>query len=211
LKRFLTLAAAVVLMAMASCQTEKDKVTEKPADGTKPVVVLETNMGPIKIELLPDNAPLTVKNFLAYADDKFYDGTIFHRVIPDFMIQAGGFEPGMKREKPHHPPIKSEANNNLRNLRGTVAMGLLPGQPDSGTSQFYINLKHNQHLDGKHTVFGVVDEKSMEVVNKIAAVETHDVPDPNGGPGMHEAVPVKDVIVLAARRVEPSPTSKPGN
>jgi len=199
-KRLLTLALAAAVLALPSCQTEK-VTSDKGPDGPNPVVELKTNMGDIEVELFQDRSPGTVKNFLGYVDEHFYDGTIFHRVIPDFMVQAGAFEPGMRRERPTRPPIKGEAGNNLPNLRGTLAMGLRPGDPDSGTSQFYVNLKHNQHLDGKHTVFGVVRGQGMSVVDKIAAVETHDV-------GGHEAVPVKDVVILSARRID-SADAKP--
>src|SRR5205085_8598712 len=110
-----------------------------------PVVVLDTSMGKIKIELFKDKAPITVKNFLDYADAKFYDGTIFHRVIPDFMIQGGGMEPGL-REKKAHASIKNESANGLLNERGTLAMART-SVPDSATAQFFINVKDNRFLD----------------------------------------------------------------
>jgi cyclophilin family peptidyl-prolyl cis-trans isomerase len=112
-----------------------------------PVVLVETSMGNFKVELLEDKAPITVKNFLAYADEKFYDGTVFHRILgkpantKDFMIQGGGFEPGGKQKKTKDP-IKNEANNGLSNTRGTLAMART-GIVDSATSQFFINLADN--------------------------------------------------------------------
>src|SRR5438309_460216 len=110
-----------------------------------PVVVLETSKGDIKVELFEDKAPVTVKNFLDYVDAKFYDGTIFHRVIPTFMLQGGGFEPGM-REKKTRPSIKNESDNGLSNDRGTLAMARTP-DPQSATAQFFINVRDNKFLD----------------------------------------------------------------
>src|SRR6266699_2533638 len=121
-------------------------VTSSRADDTKkPVVVMETSHGTIKIELDAEKAPITVKNFLTYVDDKFYDATIFHRVISNFIIQGGGFEPGM-RQKPTKGQIKNESSNGLKNARGTVAMART-NVPDSATSQFFINLKDNTFLN----------------------------------------------------------------
>ncbi len=162
---------------------------ELRAADNNPVVVMETSMGTIKIELYQEKAPGTVKNFLQYVDDKFYDGTIFHRVISNFMIQAGGFQPG-GREKKARDPIKGEAKNGVKNERGTLAMGLKPGDLNSGTSHIYINLKHNAHLDGQHTVFGKVTE-GMDVVDKISKVQTGATDDP-----------VKDVVIKSIKREE---------
>jgi peptidyl-prolyl cis-trans isomerase A (cyclophilin A) len=161
-----------------------------------PVVVIDTSLGKIKVELYAKKAPITVKNFLRYVDEKHYDGTVFHRVIPKFMIQGGGFLPGMK-EKDTHPPIKNEAGNGLSNKRGTIAMART-NDPDSATAQFYINHKDNPGLDrapGKvgYAVFGRVIE-GMDVVDKIASVETSDR-------GPHGDVPVKDVVIKSIRRV----------
>nr|WP_315851879.1 peptidylprolyl isomerase [Thermogemmata fonticola] len=162
-----------------------------------PIVVMETNMGTITIELYEDKAPITVKNFLQYVDDKHYDGTIFHRVIDGFMIQGGGYEPGMKERKTR-PPIKNESANGLSNLRGTIAMARTP-DPDSATAQFFINVKDNTFLDRANArdkvgycVFGRVIE-GMDVVDKIKAVKTT-------RRGMHDDVPEKDVIILSVRR-----------
>jgi peptidyl-prolyl cis-trans isomerase B (cyclophilin B) len=166
------------------------------SDPTPVVVVMETSMGPIKIELYPGKAPRTVENFLKYVDDKHYDGTIFHRVIPTFMIQGGGFESGMKQKKTN-PPIVLEANNGLSNERGTVAMART-NQLDSATDQFFINVENNSaSLDkgsGGYAVFGKVIE-GMDVVDKIRFVQTRDI-------GGHESVPTKDVVIKSIRRLE---------
>jgi cyclophilin family peptidyl-prolyl cis-trans isomerase len=171
-----------------------------PAADKNPVVVVDTSMGQIKIELDAAKAPNTVKNFLAYVDGKFYDGTVFHRVIKSFMIQGGGMEPGMK-EKPTKAPIRNESNNGLVNARGTIAMARTPA-PDSATAQFFINLADNQFLnraqsrDGAgYCVFGKVIE-GMDVVDKIANVETT-----RRGP--HGDVPKQDVVITSIHRVEP--------
>src|SRR5262249_49332396 len=110
-----------------------------------PRVEMQTSMGPITIELYADKAPITVKNFLDYVNAGFYDNTVFHRVIPDFMVQGGGFEPGMKQKRTK-APIKNESANGLKNQRGTLAMARLP-DPDSATAQFFINHKDNGFLD----------------------------------------------------------------
>jgi cyclophilin family peptidyl-prolyl cis-trans isomerase len=162
-----------------------------------PVVVVNTSLGNFKVELYPDKAPITVKNFLNYVDAKFYDGTVFHRVMPNFMIQGGGFEPGLK-QKTTGEPIKNESANGLSNTRGTIAMARTP-QPDSATAQFFINVKDNPHLDRAkardgvgYCVFGKVTD-GMDVVDKIKDVETADR-------GEHEKVPVKDVVINSIRR-----------
>ena len=141
-----------------------------------PMVVMETSMGTIKIELFEDKAPITVKNFLAYVDDKHYDGTIYHRVIKDFMIQGGGYDADMKQKKTK-PAITNESGNGLMNTRGTLAMART-GDPNSATSQFFINTVDNDFLnkaksrDGVgYCVFGKVVE-GMDVVDKIRAVAT---------------------------------------
>ena len=163
-----------------------------------PVVTIETSMGDIQVELFADKAPITVKNFLSYVDDKFYDGVIFHRVIPTFMIQGGGMEPGLK-EKKTKDPIKNEADNGLSNERGTIAMARTP-DPDSATAQFFINVADNsKSLDHKskdargygYCVFGKVI-KGMDVVDKIKDVET-------ASKGRHDDVPVKDVVIKSIR------------
>ena len=160
-------------------------------------VVLDTSLGTIKIELDAAKAPITVKNFLSYVDDKFYDGTIFHRVISNFMIQGGGFEPGM-RQKATKGQIKNESSNGLKNALGTVAMART-NVPDSATSQFFINLKDNGFLnkaeaqDGVgYCVFGKVID-GQDVVDKIKAVRT-------ANKAGHGDVPVQDVVINSVRR-----------
>jgi peptidyl-prolyl cis-trans isomerase A (cyclophilin A) len=145
------------------------------AEAKNPVVLMDTSMGKIKIELFAKKAPLSVKNFLDYANKGFYSGTLFHRVIDGFMIQGGGF-PSDFQPKPTGAPIKNEAENGLKNDRGTIAMART-GAPDSATSQFFINVVNNEGLnrpspDGfGYAVFGRVIE-GMDVVDKIKGVRT---------------------------------------
>lgn len=163
-----------------------------------PVVIMETSEGSIKIELWKDKAPGTVSNFLRYVDDGFYNGTIFHRVIADFMIQGGGLTPDMK-EKKTRDPIRNEANPDLKNNRGTIAMART-GLIHSATSQFFINVVDNEFLNQKnktpagfgYAVFGEVVE-GMDVVDKIRSVET-------GSFGPHSDVPRKSVVITGVRR-----------
>jgi cyclophilin family peptidyl-prolyl cis-trans isomerase len=163
------------------------------AEGKNPMVLMSTSMGDIKIELYEDKAPVTVKNFLAYVNDKFYDGTIFHRVIPNFMIQGGGFDKDMK-EKPTKPPIKNEAGNGLKNDTGTVAMART-GVVDSATAQFFINVKDNAFLNHRdetpqgfgYAVFGKVVD-GMDVVHKIEHVQTTTK-------GVYQNVPQEPVVI----------------
>jgi cyclophilin family peptidyl-prolyl cis-trans isomerase len=165
--------------------------------GKNPVVVMETSMGTIKIELNEKEAPKTVKNFLDYVDKKHYDGTIFHRVIPKFMVQGGGFEPGLKERKTG-APIMNEAFNGLKNDRGTIAMARTP-DPHSATAQFFINVKDNPFLNHQskndeeygYCVFGRVIE-GMDVVDKIVNV-------PRGNQGGHQNVPNQDVVIKSVR------------
>jgi cyclophilin family peptidyl-prolyl cis-trans isomerase len=165
-----------------------------------PVVEIDTSMGKIKAELYQDKAPMTVKNFLRYVDDKHYDGTIFHRVIPDFMIQGGGFEPGMKERKETNMPIQNESDNGVTNDRGTLAMARTDA-PNSATDQFFVNVKDNDFLNRAkapdkvgYAVFGKVIE-GMNVVDKIRNVPTQNV-------GGHESVPVDDVMIKSIRRID---------
>jgi peptidyl-prolyl cis-trans isomerase B (cyclophilin B) len=158
---------------------------------------METSLGTISIELDGDKAPITVQNFLSYVDEGFYDGTIFHRVIPDFMIQGGGMEPGLK-EKRTKGTIKNESSNGLTNKRGTLAMARTSA-PDSATAQFFINVKDNTFLDKAqsrdgvgYAVFAMVTS-GMEVVDKIKAVST-------SRRGHHDDVPVKDVVINSVKR-----------
>lgn len=171
-----------------------EPVGEKtPVDN--PMVVLSTTHGEITIELFPQKAPITVKNFMEYVDAGFYDNTIFHRVIPEFMIQAGGITKDFKK-KQTRPPIKNEADNSLRNSRGTISMARTQ-DVNSATSQFFINLKDNTFLDHMvrdygYAVFGKVIS-GMDVVDRIAAL-------PTGTQGMYRNLPIETVIIKSARR-----------
>ncbi|MBZ0131404.1 MAG: peptidylprolyl isomerase [Rhodocyclaceae bacterium] len=169
------------------------------AIAANPVVEMKTNQGLIVIELHADKAPKTVENFLQYVKDGFYNGTIFHRVIDGFMIQGGGFEPGMK-QKTTRAPIENEAKNGLKNATGTLAMARTQ-DPHSASAQFFINLADNRPLDYPsrdgwgYAVFGKVIQ-GMDVVQKIAKIKT-------GNAGFHQNVPVEPVVIEAARLVEP--------
>jgi peptidyl-prolyl cis-trans isomerase B (cyclophilin B) len=160
-------------------------------------VVMETSLGSVQIELYADQAPITVRNFLSYVDEQFYDNTVFHRVIPNFMIQGGGFQPGLK-QKATKAAIKNESANGLSNTRGTLAMART-SDPDSATAQFFINVTDNGFLDKAqardkvgYCVFGKVTA-GMDVVDKIKAV-------PTGSKGGYQDVPVQDVVILSVRR-----------
>jgi peptidyl-prolyl cis-trans isomerase B (cyclophilin B) len=160
-------------------------------------VVMETSLGTMTIELYPDKAPVTVKNFLDYVDEGFFNGTVFHRVIPNFMIQGGGMEPGM-RQKKTRAAIKNESSNGLANKRGTLAMART-SVPDSATAQFFINVVDNGFLDKAqagdgvgYCVFGKVVD-GMDVVDKIKAVKTT-------SKAGHGDVPVTDVVIQSVRR-----------
>jgi len=161
-------------------------------------VILHTNHGDIKIQLHADKAPKTVENFLNYVRSGHYDGTIFHRVIDNFMIQGGGFEPGMN-QKPTSNPVENEANNGLQNAPYTIAMART-SDPHSATAQFFINVSNNNFLDypGQdgwgYAVFGEVTE-GQEIVDAIKAV-------PTGRSGMHADVPRDDVIIEKAEEIE---------
>jgi len=165
-----------------------------------PVVLLETTSGDILVELYPDKAPDTVANFLKYVDNGFYNNTIFHRVIPGFMIQGGGLTCRMQ-QKDTEAPIKNEADNGLKNDRGTIAMARTM-DPHSATAQFFINLVDNDFLNFQapsgngwgYCVFGKVTE-GMDVVDKIAKVKTTTV-------GMYQDVPSDMVVITGASRFE---------
>jgi len=167
------------------------------AYAANPKVELKTSMGAVVLELYPDNAPKTVENFLQYVKDGHYDGTIFHRVIPGFMIQGGGFGASMQ-EKKTRPAIRNEAGNGLRNAVGTVAMART-ADPHSATAQFFINVSENDFLDFKspddkgygYTVFARVTA-GMDVVAKIVQVPTATV-------GPHQNVPRQPVVIERAR------------
>lgn len=160
---------------------------------------MKTSMGNIKVELFDKEAPETVRNFLEYVDDKHYDNTIFHRVIDNFMIQGGGYTVDFE-EKLTNPPIKNEAANGKKNLRGTLAMART-SQVHSATSQFFINVRTNDFLDYKNNtpqgfgycVFGKVVE-GMDVVDKIKSVSTE-------SRGFHDDVPSEDIVINAVERI----------
>lgn len=160
------------------------------------MVELQTNHGTIKIELNAEKAPKSVANFLAYVKSGHYDNTVFHRVIDGFMIQGGGFEPGMT-QKPTGAAVDNEANNGLKNVKGSVAMART-NDPHSATAQFFINVSDNDFLNFSsptpqgwgYTVFGQVTE-GLDVIEKIRKVKT-------GTKGFHQDVPVDDVIIEKA-------------
>jgi cyclophilin family peptidyl-prolyl cis-trans isomerase len=173
--------------------------TAAEEEGNNPMVEMDTNLGSITIELYPDKAPISVKNFLEYVNKKFYDGTIFHRVMSNFMIQGGGFTPDMMK-KATGAPIKNEANNGLSNVKGTIAMART-GEINSATCQFFINVKDNAGLDYRgdspkeygYAVFGKVIE-GMDTVEKIRNVKTTTK-------GAYQNVPVKPVVIKSVRRI----------
>jgi len=192
------LAAVVFTAGCEKTSPKPQPVIIETSTKAQPVVIIETSMGVIKAELWADMAPLTVKNFLAYADKKHFDGLIFHRVMKGFMIQGGGFDPSMK-EKATDDQIKNEAGIDKRNDRGTLAMARTP-VVDSATSQFFINLADNEFLNHRdetsrgfgYCAFGKVTE-GMDVVDKIGAV-------PVGITAGHENVPTTPVLIKSIRR-----------
>jgi peptidyl-prolyl cis-trans isomerase A (cyclophilin A) len=170
--------------------------TQKTQKEGNPVALISTSKGDIQIELFEDKAPITVANFLKYADDGFFDGLIFHRVIDGFMVQCGGFDKDM-RQKQTRDPIKNEADNGVKNERGTLAMART-NVVDSATAQFFINLKDNDFLnhggrDFGYAVFGKV-VGGMDVVDAIAKVET-------GHHKGHGDVPLEAVVIESVKRV----------
>jgi len=186
----LTLFISPAVLAQSDSQAAKDL----------PQVLLETNHGTIVIELYPEKAPKTVKNFLGYVNEGFYDSTIFHRVISNFMVQGGGFTADMKK-KTTHDPIPNEADNGLRNTVGTIAMART-SDPHSATAQFFINVAKNDFLDYRektnrawgYAVFGKVI-KGMKTVNKIRTTKT------GTNNGMRD-VPRETVTILKARQIK---------
>ncbi len=160
-----------------------------------PKVIISTTLGNFMIELYPGKAPITVKNFLAYVDAGYFDNTVFHRVIPGFMIQGGGFTEQMQK-KPTQPPIKNEANNGLKNKHGTLSMARTQ-VVDSATAQFFVNLKDNAFLNHGTRNFGYAVFArviaGMEVIETIAGV-------PTGNKGPYQNVPKTPVVIKSARR-----------
>jgi cyclophilin family peptidyl-prolyl cis-trans isomerase len=160
------------------------------------MIRFQTTLGDFTIELLPKEAPVTVENFERYVREEFFDGLIFHRVIPGFVIQGGGLTPDMS-QKDNHAPIKNEATNGVKNERGFLSMART-NDINSATSQFFINLKDNDFLDHKPGSYGyavfakVVD--GMDVIDQIAGVKT-------GRRRGHDDVPVEDVVIISAREV----------
>jgi len=157
----------------------------------------KTSHGTFTVQLFDKQAPISTENFLKYADEGFFAGTVFHRVIPGFMVQGGGLQADLQSKR-GHAPIKNEATNGLKNKRGTLAMART-NDIDSATSQFFINLVDNDFLDHRpgnygYAVFGRVDS-GMEVIDAIAAVKT-------GNKGMHQDVPVETITIESVRRIE---------
>ena len=194
MKTFLT-GSLVLGLAIAACGQNEGTTNAPAAKGSKPMVVMTTSLGSIEIELFADKAPVSVSNFLAYVDAGFFDGTIFHRVIPKFMIQCGGFTADMN-QKPTRAAIKNEADNGFKNERGTLAMARTSAI-NSATSRFFINLTANTFLDHGardfgYAVFGKV-VSGMDVVDKIAAV-------PTGNSGPHQNVPTTPVVIQSVKR-----------
>lgn len=204
MKQLNSIFALLALLALPLSTT----ATDQPAKSANPQVRMTTSLGVVEIELDAVKAPKTVANFLGYVDKGFYNGTIFHRVIPGFMIQGGGMTTGMK-EKPAGAKIQNEADNGLKNLTGTLAMART-NDPHSATAQFFINTVDNGNLDHRdkspqgwgYAVFGKVT-KGMDVVKKIEAV-------PTGNAGMHQNVPVKDVVITRMEVVKSATSDKAG-
>jgi len=184
---------SVVVLGLGACLSLSTVAGQGSAE--KPVVVLDTSLGAITLEVYSDKAPITVENFLKYVDEGFYDNLIFHRVMPGFMVQGGGMTDQMvEKSEGKHQPIKNESSNGLSNDRGTVAMART-ANPNSATCQFFINHVDNPNLNtygGGYTVFGKVID-GLDVVDKIAKV-------PTTTRGPHENVPLKPVYIKSAKR-----------
>ncbi len=199
----LTLAVLLALPLAVFPSGQAKKAQTAAASSKHPIVVMDTTMGTIRIEVYTDKAPITAKNFLAYVNSGFYNGTIIHRVVPGFVIQGGGYTETMA-PKTTQPAIKNESKNGLKNLRGTLSMARYT-DPDSATSQFFINLGDNSNLDPEsaqggwgYAVFAKVTV-GMDVVDKIAGVKTA-TRSVMGTP--FENVPVQAVVVKSAKVVE---------
>lgn len=197
---FMFLLLLTVFSGCSNSGKENNKETSEnkiQTQGENPVVNISTNYGDIRVRLYADKAPVTVKNFLSYVNDGFYDNTVFHRVIPGFMIQGGGFTEQMQ-QKQTKSPIKNEADNGLENLKGTIAMART-SEVNSATSQFFINLEDNDFLnhgsrDFGYAVFGKVID-GMDVVEKIGSVNTVTK-------GYMQNVPEKPVIIKSIKVVD---------
>ncbi len=219
-----TTAVFAALFAATALFGQDTRPSTAPAATSQPVpamayVLMTTSLGDILLELDGEKAPITVANFLSYTDKEYYDGTIFHRVMGTFMIQGGGFTPGMAK-KETDPTIKNEWRNGLKNRRGTIAMARLPGQPDSATSQFFINVVDNGNLDrpqsdgAAYAVFGRV-VAGMDTVDKIRRVDV-------GMKKGHPTAPIVTVVIEKVRQISEEdagkkikaakkpPTSRPG-
>lgn len=201
----LLIAFISLFVFLGGCNAQESKAAEKPTEPTtsgekkkmsaNPVIKIETSKGTMMLELDAEKAPNTVANFVAYVEDGFYDGLIFHRVIPGFMVQGGGMNPDMSEKADKKPPIKNEANNGLKNDRGTVAMART-GDPHSASSQFFLNLKDNDFLNHTsesqagwgYTVFGKLVD-GLDVIDDIAKVKT-------GNHGGHGDVPLEAVTII---------------
>ncbi len=184
---------SVVVLGLGACLSLSAVAGQDSTQ--KPVVVLDTSLGAITLELYPDKAPITVENFLKYVDEGFYDNLIFHRVMPGFMVQGGGMTDQMvEKSEGKHQPIKNESSNGLSNDRGTVAMART-ANPNSATCQFFINHVDNPNLNtygGGYTAFGKVID-GIDVVDKIAKVSTTTR-------GSYENVPLKPVYIKSVKR-----------
>ena len=194
------LLAATLSISMSAARAQSDDPVENPR------VLMKTTDGDITVELFADKSPITVENFLRYVDDGHYDGTVFHRVISNFMIQGGGFDTELK-EKPTRDPIVNESKNKLHNTRGTLAMART-SDPDSAAAQFFINQRSNLRLDwsgGKdgYTVFGEVVD-GMQVVDIISLTDTGSAQaQTTRGPTIFQDVPVEPIVVLSVTRLAP--------
>lgn len=205
MKRLFAFLFAMTLALGACAESDKsaqEKAADKPTSGeTMSTILIETSKGNIKVELNAEAAPKTVENILAYVNDGFYDGTIFHRVIPGFMVQGGGMNPDMSEKANKRAPIENEADNGLANDRGTIAMARTM-DPHSASSQFFINVSNNDFLNFRsktpqgwgYAVFGKVTE-GMDVVDAIVAVKT-------GNHGPHGDVPVEPITMDKVSVVE---------
>lgn len=184
-----------IVASLGLCMFLTEQTVSAQGDGKHPVVIMDTSSGPITIEIDQEKAPITATNFLKYVDEGFYDNMIFHRVIPRFMIQGGGFDSAMREKTDgQHGKIKNESGNGLSNAIGTIAMART-SDPNSAQNQFFINVNDNSRLDtygGGYAVFGKVID-GMDVVNKIAKVET------GRRRGMDD-VPVEPIVIKTVRR-----------